>query len=66
MINPDYDFWQEAQDFVKPLAISELETKFIEYCKERKFNNNEIILFKHSCEQAVSLRFTMGSLKLKI
>ncbi len=62
-IKKETDFWKEAMDFKETIVVPEVQQKFADYCKKRKFNHNEVKLFRHMLNGAIDLDFTMAILK---
>ena len=62
-IKKDDNFWAETVKFTDTILTPDIEAKFVAYCKEKKYNHNEIQLFKHFIKEAVGLKLSVADLK---
>jgi hypothetical protein len=62
-IKADVSYWREACDFTKTFLSKDVEKRFVNYCKKRKFNDNEKLFFRKMVGDAVDFTFNMALLK---
>lgn len=62
-IDSKVDFWQDAQEFVKPFIPEDIEQKFIAFCEEKGYNENEARLFQTMCKDFFAFQTQIPFLK---
>lgn len=62
-INPDFDFWIDANEFLKSIINENTEDFIRKHIESRGFNKNEVRLFRASLTQAFDILPMMAQLK---
>ena len=62
-VREDENLWADTVKFVDTILTDDAEEKFVQHCKEKEFNQNEVILIRHFVEQAVNLKMLTAQLK---
>lgn len=62
-INPEFNFWGDAIEFIKTIVHKDAEKMIAEHIKERGFNDNEMRFFREYLKDAFDMYAMMSYLK---
>lgn len=62
-IRNTHNYWVNATKFAKTLVPEDIEKRFIDYCKRKKYNRNEMLFFRKMLAEAIEFNFMMAMLK---
>jgi len=57
------NFWEDAINFTDSILPADFGKRFMEYCKRKKFNSNEMQFFKLMISEAIEVECSIAILK---
>ena len=65
-VERDFDFWADANNFIRKLLPKDVDGQIIKHLRMRKFSKNDTALFKAYCSDAIGLLVAIAEINRKV
>ena len=65
-VKKDFDFWVDANKFVRELLPTDVDDQIIRHLRKRRFSKNDTALFKSYCSDAIGLLVAIAEINRKV